>query len=49
MQKGFQKPLTEKDVWKLDTWDLTDTLYQRQVFKDFGVSHLSLMSCLGLK
>nr|DAD37246.1 TPA_asm: hypothetical protein HUJ06_007887 [Nelumbo nucifera] len=26
MQLGFKRPITEKDVWKLDTWDLTETL-----------------------
>ncbi|CAL5411680.1 unnamed protein product [Camellia sinensis] len=26
MHLGFQRPLTEKDVWKLDTWDRTETL-----------------------
>ncbi|XP_078432524.1 ABC transporter C family member 2-like [Wolffia australiana] len=29
MEKGFKRPITEKDVWKLDTWDLTETLYQK--------------------
>ncbi|GMP73737.1 hypothetical protein CsSME_00031406 [Camellia sinensis var. sinensis] len=26
MHLGFKRPLTEKDVWKLDTWDRTETL-----------------------
>ncbi|XP_059668420.1 ABC transporter C family member 12-like [Cornus florida] len=26
MQQGFKRPITEKDVWKLDTWDQTETL-----------------------
>ncbi|KAL3329623.1 hypothetical protein AABB24_033795 [Solanum stoloniferum] len=26
MQLGYKRPLTEKDVWKLDTWDQTETL-----------------------
>ncbi|KAL3851518.1 hypothetical protein ACJIZ3_013400 [Penstemon smallii] len=26
MQMGYLRPLTEKDVWKLDTWDKTETL-----------------------
>ncbi|XP_051128280.1 ABC transporter C family member 2-like isoform X2 [Andrographis paniculata] len=26
MQLGYRRPLTEKDVWKLDTWDRTETL-----------------------
>ncbi|KAM7270310.1 hypothetical protein ACFE04_029524 [Oxalis oulophora] len=26
MQKGYKKPITEKDLWKLDTWDHTETL-----------------------
>ncbi|KAL8138386.1 LOW QUALITY PROTEIN: hypothetical protein V2J09_004387 [Rumex salicifolius] len=27
MKLGYKRPLTEKDVWKLDTWDRTETLY----------------------
>ncbi|CAM6104569.1 unnamed protein product [Calypogeia fissa] len=27
MKVGYKKPITEKDVWKLDTWDQTETLY----------------------
>ncbi|KAJ8762659.1 hypothetical protein K2173_010680 [Erythroxylum novogranatense] len=26
MQQGYKKPITEKDVWKLDTWDQTEML-----------------------
>ncbi|KAM7505799.1 hypothetical protein LguiB_004703 [Lonicera macranthoides] len=26
MRLGYKRPLTEKDVWKLDTWERTDTL-----------------------
>ncbi|CAL5409236.1 unnamed protein product [Camellia sinensis] len=26
MHLGYKRPLTEKDVWKLDTWDRTETL-----------------------
>ncbi|KAK1277387.1 ABC transporter C family member 2 [Acorus gramineus] len=26
MQQGFKRPITEKDVWKLDSWDETETL-----------------------
>ncbi|CAM8996206.1 unnamed protein product [Rhodiola kirilowii] len=26
MQLGYKRPLTEKDIWKLDTWDRTETL-----------------------
>ncbi|XP_057971356.1 ABC transporter C family member 2 [Malania oleifera] len=26
MQQGFKRPITEKDVWKLDVWDQTETL-----------------------
>ncbi|PON71683.1 ATP-binding cassette containing protein [Parasponia andersonii] len=29
MQKGYRKPLTEKDVWQLDTWDETETLIKK--------------------
>ncbi|CAH9078741.1 unnamed protein product [Cuscuta epithymum] len=27
MQLGYKRPLTERDVWKLDTWDRTETLH----------------------
>ncbi|KAA8519399.1 hypothetical protein F0562_013655 [Nyssa sinensis] len=26
MYLGYKRPLTEKDIWKLDTWDQTETL-----------------------
>ncbi|KAM0055834.1 putative oxidoreductase [Helianthus debilis subsp. tardiflorus] len=26
MVLGYKRPLTEKDIWKLDTWDQTETL-----------------------
>ncbi|KAH9613030.1 hypothetical protein KSS87_002578 [Heliosperma pusillum] len=29
MELGYKRPLTEKDVWKLDTWDQTETLFSR--------------------
>ncbi|XP_047310142.1 ABC transporter C family member 2 [Impatiens glandulifera] len=29
MQLGFKKPLTDKDVWKLDTWDRSETLNEK--------------------
>ncbi|KAL6198463.1 hypothetical protein ACLB2K_028252 [Fragaria x ananassa] len=29
MQLGYRKPITETDVWKLDTWDQTETLIKR--------------------
>ncbi|KAJ4816006.1 multidrug resistance-associated protein 1 [Rhynchospora pubera] len=29
MQQGYKQPITEKDVWKLDNWDQTETLYTR--------------------
>ncbi|XP_030479473.1 ABC transporter C family member 12 [Cannabis sativa] len=29
MKKGYKKPLTEKDVWHLDTWDQTETLINK--------------------
>lgn len=31
MQLGYQRPLTEKDVWKLDNWDRTETLNSKYV------------------
>ncbi|KAF5764677.1 putative ABC-type xenobiotic transporter [Helianthus annuus] len=29
MLLGYKRPLTEKDIWKLDTWDKTETLNSR--------------------
>ncbi|RHN65540.1 putative xenobiotic-transporting ATPase [Medicago truncatula] len=29
MKQGYRKPITEKDVWKLDKWDQTDTLSEK--------------------
>ncbi|KAG6487042.1 hypothetical protein ZIOFF_055624 [Zingiber officinale] len=29
LQQGFKRPITEKDVWKLDSWDQTETLNNR--------------------
>ncbi|KAL8468613.1 hypothetical protein ACS0TY_031708 [Phlomoides rotata] len=29
MQQGYRKPITEKDVWKLDSWDLSETLSKK--------------------
>lgn len=29
MQQGYKRPITEKDVWKLDSWDQTETLNAR--------------------
>ncbi|KVH87904.1 AAA+ ATPase domain-containing protein [Cynara cardunculus var. scolymus] len=31
MSLGYKRPLTEKDIWKLDTWDQTETLNSRHV------------------
>jgi ATP-binding cassette, subfamily C (CFTR/MRP), member 1 len=32
MQQGYKRPITDKDIWKLDNWDETETLYNRYVF-----------------
>ncbi|XP_047331263.1 ABC transporter C family member 12-like [Impatiens glandulifera] len=29
MKQGYKKPLRENDVWKLDVWDQTETLFAR--------------------
>ncbi|XP_073264843.1 ABC transporter C family member 12-like isoform X3 [Populus alba] len=29
MKQGHKRPITEKDVWKLDTWDQTETLIKK--------------------
>lgn len=31
MQQGFKRPITDKDIWKLDSWDETETLYSQYV------------------
>ncbi|KAJ0931805.1 putative ABC-type xenobiotic transporter [Helianthus annuus] len=33
MVLGYKRPLTEKDIWKLDTWDQTETLNNKEVRK----------------
>ncbi|GKV52727.1 hypothetical protein SLEP1_g59297 [Rubroshorea leprosula] len=32
MQQGYRRPITEKDIWKLDTWDRTETL--NEIFQE---------------
>lgn len=32
IQQGYRKPITEKDVWKLDIWDETETLNEKFAF-----------------
>jgi hypothetical protein len=29
MKQGHKRPINEKDVWKLDTWDQTETLIKK--------------------
>ncbi|PHT42829.1 hypothetical protein CQW23_16854 [Capsicum baccatum] len=29
LRRGYHRPITEKDVWKLDSWDKTETLSAR--------------------
>ncbi|XP_022898991.1 ABC transporter C family member 2-like isoform X2 [Olea europaea var. sylvestris] len=29
MRQGYKRPITEKDVWKLDSWDQTETLSRK--------------------
>uniref|UniRef100_A0A453CZC9 Uncharacterized protein n=3 Tax=Aegilops tauschii TaxID=37682 RepID=A0A453CZC9_AEGTS len=29
MQQGYKRPITDSDIWKLDDWDETETLYNR--------------------
>ncbi|XP_071742643.1 ABC transporter C family member 12-like [Rutidosis leptorrhynchoides] len=49
MEQGYRKPITEKDVWILDTWDRTEILSQK--FQDCWVeesqkSNPFLLRCL---
>uniref|UniRef100_A0ACD5UVY2 Uncharacterized protein n=1 Tax=Avena sativa TaxID=4498 RepID=A0ACD5UVY2_AVESA len=29
MRQGYKRPITDNDIWKLDNWDETETLYNR--------------------
>lgn len=40
MKLGYERPLTEKDVWKLDTWDRTETLKNKYVVLFFWIGFL---------
>lgn len=35
MKQGYKRPITEKDVWKLDSWDETETLNKKYVLGIF--------------
>jgi hypothetical protein len=39
MTLGSKRPLTEKDVWHLDTWDKTETLMRRYILINNNCSH----------
>ncbi|CAM8923394.1 unnamed protein product [Rhodiola kirilowii] len=34
MRQGYKRPITEKDVWKLDAWDQTEQLREKSVSYD---------------
>ncbi|KAJ0791413.1 putative ABC-type xenobiotic transporter [Helianthus annuus] len=49
MQEGYRKPITEKDVWMLDTWDQTETLskkFQKCWAEEAQKSNPFLLRCL---
>ncbi|CAJ1958713.1 unnamed protein product [Sphenostylis stenocarpa] len=49
MKQGYRKPVTEKDVWKLDKWDETETLtekFQNCWMLEFQSSHPWLLRAL---
>nr|GEX49465.1 ABC transporter C family member 12-like [Tanacetum cinerariifolium] len=49
MEQGYRKPITEKDVWILDTWDRTETLskkFQICWVKESQKSNPFLLRCL---
>jgi ATP-binding cassette, subfamily C (CFTR/MRP), member 1 len=31
MQQGYKRPITDKDIWKLDNWDGTETLHNLRI------------------
>ncbi|KAL8214640.1 hypothetical protein R6Q57_004089 [Mikania cordata] len=49
MQQGYRKPITEKDVWMLDTWDHSETLskkFQKCWAEESQKSNPFLLRCL---
>ncbi|CAI9269853.1 unnamed protein product [Lactuca saligna] len=49
MEQGYRKPITEKDVWTLDTWDQTETLsrkFQKYWADESHKSKPFLLRCL---
>ncbi|KAJ0621156.1 putative ABC-type xenobiotic transporter [Helianthus annuus] len=49
MQEGYRKPITEKNVWMLDTWDQTETLskkFQKCWAEEAQKSNPFLLRCL---
>jgi hypothetical protein len=36
MKLGYERPITEKDVWKLDAWERTETLNNKFVIVLFS-------------
>lgn len=49
MEQGYRKPITEKDVWTLDTWDQTETLsrkFQKYWADESQKSKPFLLRCL---
>ncbi|KAI3740119.1 hypothetical protein L2E82_30538 [Cichorium intybus] len=49
MEQGYRKPITEKDVWTLDTWDQTETLsrkFQKYWAEESLKSKPFLLRCL---
>lgn len=41
MKLGYKRPLTDKDIWKLDNWDTTEALINSYVVFSFSLlSHL---------
>jgi hypothetical protein len=45
MKLGYERPITEKDVWKLDTWDRTETLNNKFVIV-FKLVFFFMSSCI---
>nr|XP_043635649.1 ABC transporter C family member 12-like [Erigeron canadensis] len=49
MEQGYRKPITEKDVWMLDTWDRTEILskkYEKCWAEESQKSNPVLLRCL---
>jgi hypothetical protein len=46
MQQGYKRPIADTDIWKLDDWDETETLYNRYVVLLFWLKKGNTYTCI---